>query len=103
MEEKKLAHISTYRVPLMLAVSKTPLYIRIDCSNNFPIQKPHIVVLARVYHSIVNDTTKVITIPLLENWNLQNGSNLLAVIRDIHTRFDAEPPVPEKLSKRPAI
>lgn len=85
----------------MLAVSKTPLYIRIDCPINFPSQRPHLVVLARVYHSIVNDVTKVISIPLLDNWNLQNGSNLLALLRDIHTRFDAEPPVPEKLSKRP--
>lgn len=36
--------------------------------------------------------------PLLEKWDLyKHGSNLLAVIREINSRFDADPPIPEKL------
>ena len=100
MQEKQTPEVSSFRVPIMLSVSKTPLYLRIDCPAAFPTSRPYIIVLARVYHPTVHNTTKVISVPQLDNWNLQNGSNLLSVLRDIHSRFDAEPPMPEKMAKQ---
>jgi ubiquitin-protein ligase len=41
-------------------VSKTPLYIRIDCPKLFPTIKPNLVVLARVIHPDIDPLTKVI-------------------------------------------
>ena len=73
----------------MLQVSKTPLFIRIDLSPNFPVQKPNLVVLARVLHDDINPRTKVVSNKHLDSWDIYNkGSNLLAVIRDIHASFD---------------
>jgi hypothetical protein len=90
--------INTYRVPLTLTVSKTPLYVRIECYGNFPITRPNLVVLSRVVNKDIEKTSKVIMTPLLEKWDLyKHGSNLLAVIREINSRFDADPPIPEKL------
>jgi ubiquitin-protein ligase len=87
----------TYRVPLTLAVSKTPLFLRIDLPANFPISKPHLVVMSRVVHENIEPVSKSIIIPMLEQWDLyKHGSNLLAVCRDIHQRFDQNPPIPEK-------
>ena len=80
----------------MLNVSRTPLYIRVDCPNNFPSSKPNIVVLARVVHDNVHPTSKAVNVSQLQHWNLQSGSNILSVVREIHTKFNASPPIPEK-------
>ena len=83
----------------MLAVSKTPLFIRIDCPKSFPQQRPNLVVLARVVHPAINPKTKVVSTQLLQTWDIfQNNSTLLGVIRDIHSSFDSNPPIPEKLA-----
>jgi ubiquitin-protein ligase len=83
----------------MLQVSKTPLYMRIDCPKMFPTQKPNIVILARVVHKDLHPKTKTCINSQLDNWDLyNNSSNLLSVIRDIHGRFNANPPIPEKMA-----
>ena len=96
--EKQTAEVDSYRVPLTLAVSRTPLYIRIDCPRAFPQQRPNLIVLARAVHDDINPKTKVINTPLLQQWDIfQHNSSLLNVIRDVHSRFDSKPPIPEKL------
>ena len=90
--------MTKYRVPLTLAVSKTPLFIRIDCPAAFPQQRPNMVVLARVMHSDIHPQSKVISNRQLDTWDIfQNGSSLLSVVRDVHAAFDARPPLPEKM------
>jgi len=96
--ERNTPEMTSYRVPLMLSVSKTPLYIKIDCPPNFPISRPNMIVLARVMHKDVHPKTKVISSAGLENWDLYKyGSNLLSALREIHGKFDVDPPMPEKL------
>ena len=58
--------------------------------------KPKLVFLARVFHNDINPETKVIKNSLLDQWDIsQKTSNLLSVIKDIHSGFDADPPIPE--------
>ena len=55
--------------------------------------------LARVVHQDINPKTKVIITQMLQQWDIfQNNSSLLNVIRDVHSRFDSSPPIPEKLA-----
>lgn len=92
--------VITYRVPLTLAISKTPLYLKIDLPNNFPIAKPNLQVMSRVVHDSIDSSKNIVT-PMLEGWDIyKNGSNLLSVVRDIHQRFDQTPPIPEKLMQQ---
>lgn len=57
------------------------------------------VVLARVIHDDIHPQTKVINNHLLNQWDIfNNGSNLLSVVRDVHGKFDAKPPIPEKMA-----
>lgn len=95
--ESQTAQQTQYRVPLFLQISQTPLYIRVTCPANFPQQRPTVQVLARVFHKDLHDVTKVVASPLLDQWNYQTGSSLVNAIRDIHSRFDRQPPVPEKM------
>lgn len=64
--EKQTAEVDSYRVPIMLAVSRTPLFIRIDCSKDFPQRRPNLVVLARVVHSEIHPKSKVVNTQLLQ-------------------------------------
>lgn len=51
-----------------------------------------------MFHSDIDPSTKVVKTFLLDNWDIeQNGSNLLSIVRDVHAKFDAQPPIPEKL------
>ena len=98
--EKQTAEGDSYRVPITLAISRTPLYIRIDCPKAFPQQRPNLVVLARVVHPEIHPKSKVINTQLLQQWDIfQNNSSLLNVIRDVQSKFEASPPVPEKIAK----
>jgi ubiquitin-protein ligase len=91
--------IDQYRCPLTLSVSKTPLFIRIDLPPTFPVQRPNLVVLARVLHDTIDPRTKVIANKQLDTWDIyQRGSNLLSVVREIHALFDRTPPLPEKIA-----
>jgi hypothetical protein len=57
------------------------------------------VVLARVIHDDIHPQSKVINNRLLDTWDIyNNGSNLLSVVRDVHSKFDAKPPIPEKMA-----
>lgn len=61
------------------------------------MQKPCIVVLARVVNKDLHERTNQVINPQLDNWDLhRNSSNLLSLLRDIHTRFNADPPIPVK-------
>jgi len=56
-------------------------------------------VLANVVSADINPKTKVISTQALDSWDLHRlGSNLLGVIREIHMKFDANPPIPEKMA-----
>mgnify|MGYP000975180287 CR=1 FL=1 len=82
----------------MLRNIKTPLFVRIDLPRNFPVSRPNLVVLSRVVHNDLHPETKVVTTQLLQQWDIYKfGSNLLTVLRDIHARWDASPPIPEKI------
>lgn len=52
--EKQTAEVDSYRVPIMLTVSRNPLYIRIDCPKLFPTKRPTLIVLARVFHDVIH-------------------------------------------------
>jgi ubiquitin-protein ligase len=47
-----------YRIPLRLPVSRTPLVIRVEISQNFPVSPPIVQVLARVLHSDIDSKSK---------------------------------------------
>lgn len=82
--DKQTPEANSYRISMMLNVSQTPLYVRIDCPRNFPTQKPNIVVLARVVHRDLHERTNCVHNPYLDNWDLyKNSSNLLSVLRDV--------------------
>ena len=54
--------------------------------------------LARVIHNDIHPTSKVVMNKQLDHWDIfANGSDLLKVVRDVHARFDANPPLPEKM------
>ena len=98
--DRQTPEVTCYRLPLLLSSSKsrTPLYLRLDCPANFPIQRPQVAVMARVLHPSVHPKTKVVSSPQLEHWDISRyGSNVLSVVREIHGTFDADPPIPEKL------
>ena len=84
-------------VPIQLIVSTTPLFLKVDLSNNFPIQPPKLVIMAKVLHSLITPKTKVVITKLLQSWDCMNGSSLLSVVRDMHACFEREPPIPEAL------
>jgi len=60
--------------------------------------KPSIIVLAKVVHTNIDMETRTINVPILDQWDMKNNSNLLALIRDINHRFDSDPPLPEKMA-----
>lgn len=69
MEQQQNGYVH-WRLPLTLSISKTPLFIRIDCPPNFPVMKPKFIVLAKVNHPDIHPTSKEIHSPLIDQWNL---------------------------------
>eukprot|EP00347_Sterkiella_histriomuscorum_P024089 403332347 len=87
------AQKTEYRVPITIAVSRTPLFIRIDLLPNFPQQAPIVQVLARVLHPDLHPQRKTYQGKAMTEWGLH--SSLLNLIRGIQSDFNKTPPIPE--------
>lgn len=46
-----------YRIPIKLAVSPTPLYLKVSLPGQFPYQRPMILIMARVTHANIDTST----------------------------------------------
>ncbi|CDW85849.1 UNKNOWN [Stylonychia lemnae] len=86
-----------YRIPLQLAVSKTPLYIRVEFPPLYPSQAPFIQVLARVIHQDLHPQTKHYQGKMIREWGIH--STILNVMRQIHAEFNLNPPLPESVNQ----
>ena len=84
-------------MPLALSVSKTPLWVKMTLTKQFPTQKPIFTMFAKVRHPSI-DAHMMIKDPIIENWSA--NSNLLQVVRYMHAKFEQNPPLPAELAER---
>jgi len=94
------AQCQTFRIPLKLSASKTPLWIQVYSSlfkfrvvpAQFPNMRPTVQILANVEHPDIHPTTKIYEGKITKEWGPH--SKLLQVIRFMHSDFERQPPKP---------
>lgn len=78
-------------MPIKLAVSDQPLFVKVQLANNFPQAPPVIQVMAKVAHPRVDPNTY--NYILAQPWN--ERSSLTTIMQALHEDFKQQPPLPQ--------
>jgi len=81
-----------YKVPLKIAVSPVPLFIKVTIGPQFPYIRPVITVMSRVTHPSIEQATYNYTGKLLQSWT--ETSQLVVLVKTIEAEFNEKPPTP---------
>ena len=84
-----------FRVPFLLRVSSTPLFVKVVVLKNFPVQAPIIEVMDRVVHKDIDTKNYNYIGAGVKQWTPQ--SNLVNLLQRIYHEFQTEPPIHEAL------
>ena len=88
-----------YRIPFMLPVSSTPLFVKITVGAQFPNSRPQIHMMSSVQHQSLDPTTTEYKGTAMQNWNA--NSSLAQVVQYIHNEFKQSPPLPKSQGSQP--